>query len=727
MNAATICPLLKNFYRTNQIYTDTDLFFESCGDCTSSSSLVHIYNKFIAGLPSNNEEFVQQGELLRNEVSNNPDLIYNIMLDNVWPNFNYTHIPQFSSIASVAPILLANNIQSNYSGTVVAACYGDTLYICKKGIVLLNTLINIKSFCVVGSTNYIYYMNIDDEMFLYNVDTSEVERIYIPIQPVLEVTNKLVSCGILGTSLVKLQTTSNILITAQTTVYKFDFTAFAWIQIQSPQIFSQYTFTAIDVAGTALFVMTESGESSKGFISYPFGSNFQEISILTGQSLLQCAPTLLANNESGGLNLLCIALQQIRIYDIINQTLVTILSQPSGQLRSLDWGITYNNIVCATTTAIYNNNFYNSTDWIKIAHVLNPNLLPHFNLVASGSRAYYVDHLSDSDTSVVIKCVITQPEALSFIINLSHAQNLKIYLFDNGEIRCYEHESFDEFTIPLFISSTNDQTIPTITQMMRNEYVPILPTNSITVSANGLYILVLDTSLQRYRLYQNVINTSAIVRWQGLATEGDLRVLYEVGYCDKMPKNNLTGEFTNTFPDPRCLCFQPKELVAKLFNLSLLSTNPTQLQLLYSLVPCITKTCMRSKSTTSILSQYMNTEITCDKTINICTTVLDAGVGGSIEVGQANIESNCGTNAGKTPCSSTCPVGTACASNGYCALVCKVDSDCGTGYCKGGICEFENINSKASLSTWIIALIVVGIVILLVGISVAIFFARKHK
>lgn len=301
MDKADICNQLFGFYQSpfspdatnitanaQEIYGDTFLFFEKCDKCDENSSWAHIYNKFMAGLPTNNENFTQKRELLRNQIQDDPDLIYNQMLRTVWPNFDYVKIPQFASFAlhprNFIPVQdTFLDIQSNYEGNITASRdNNNSLWITQNSITLMKSLDNVACFCVVSGTNYIYYINIDGYLGLFNPLTNE---------NVIEIQTrsgakpmKMISCGILNTALVC--NFENI------ELCRYDFTNRYWVEIGGSGVtYSQVM--AIDTAGTTLIVQG----SSKCYISYPFGSYLRELPF-PHTNFYFCAPTLLLNNNN---------------------------------------------------------------------------------------------------------------------------------------------------------------------------------------------------------------------------------------------------------------------------------------------------------------------------------------------------------------------------------------------------------------------------------------------
>lgn len=342
------------------------------------------------------------------------------------------------------------------------------------------------------------------------------------------------------------------------------------------------------------------------------------------------------------------------------------------------------------------------------------------SMYLSNSALCYFSEWVPKDDGFRTRAVLAGEDALSFFLQWAIRRLQTVILLDNGEIRAYQGNPLNDRLS--FVSSTSDQTVSTHTLMSSNRFEIVLPRpNPVTVSKNGLYALI-QSDQGVFRLVQNVINGAPVVAWGTLLTQRltALRQAYVSNYCDQLPPSLLVDGMTNTYPDPRCLCYYPAELVAQMFNESLLLQNPAQYRLILGIAPCMNRVCINSKSEVSITSLYMRVEVVCPVTINVCTVALTIGGQGSLASDNVNVDNNCGSTAGKTPCASTCPVGTGCASDGFCALLCQSNADCGLETeCQNGLCERQTSSSGGNaLPIWAAVLIAAALIALIIGLSV---------
>jgi hypothetical protein len=756
----TECSVLKSFYedptqsgRENgvQIYGDVDMFFQSLGGCDINTPPEIIYNHYCI-TQSGNSVFKDGCAQYLNDsgAKDKPMLIYNKILDENYPDFNYTYISQFASFCT-HPSLGINtsspNVQSSFSGNITASITtSGTLLVALGGATELvaTSVTTAIQFTMANDTGLIYYIDNSGQTFGFVPQTGKstlLSTMAIPFSP-----QTMLASAIPGLGLAVLCSGD------LSNVYRFQFSTGTWtaIPITGGPFFAYNTQMAIDMVGDTLVfgANTGLGQPFKPFIVTSFASatSASLIGFLPSTaSFFGCSPLLLRNNNTGNLEILSIwqdinGLSSIKIGDIINAT-VTIIPQPILDDNKLDtvpilgiaWSNQRNQFTCFTK---YNGTFYcaiqpsSTNQWTKISFSIQTTHNAQGNLpvsvTVSNQMLFWSEYIPGA-AQYSIRVATFNADSLSFFFN-SLASLGFFYLLDNGELRCYESESLTAKL--LWCSSTNDQSSPSNTLINNGNYVLVTPQdNPLTISKNGLYGLSSDPKTKIVKLFQNAINTQQIVTWGGQDKLPALRNSYQLNYCSFLPKNQQTGTITDTFPDPRCLCYYPRELTASLFNVDLLSANPAQLKLVDSISPCLFGTCTASKGNGTITSSLMTQVVQCPTTINLCSTIIQLGQDSSINAGKGgiNIDNNCGGASGKTPCSSTCPVGMGCAKDNFCSLLCDNNSDCiGLGgNCSKGVCQL-NSSSSGGLPDWGIALIVIGVFLVLLGIALGIYYTRKR-
>ncbi len=744
------CDDLQQFYTdpTNsetengvQIYGDATLFFASQGGCGPSVPAEVVYNSF-CGTPSLVSTYKETCANLLNidNAKDNVNLIFNKIITQTYPSFGYTNIPQFASYA-YHPLnfsTLTPLIQSSFDGSTTASLGldGNLAIATSDNIELQSYISNVVAFCMANENGLIYYINLDGHTFTLNPITGTTQQ--ISLVPIVNLPIRMISAALpnIAMACISLDDLDNI--------YQFDFVTQQWNAMPLPATVVTFNLEmTIDFAGTTLiFGAATAGNSTKPYISYPFpSSNPIELNGLFGplNSFSSCAPFLIRNQTNDHLEMLSIWESStsgtfISVNDIISLT-SDIVVQPSDTddfSLGISWSPQGNQYICFTQ---YHGLFYSKvrptdiTDWILISTNVqtsnNLTSIPSLSLSIASQVIYWPEYIPSTMT-FAIRCATFNENPLSYFLNsLSNVGSF--YLLDNGEIRCYNNSNL---TSLVWVSSTSDQSIPSETLISNKSYVPILPdANPLTVSKNGLYALSFDIDTGLYELLQNVINGTEIMTWGGPTKEAPLRTAYKGNYCAFLPKNTQTGTITDTYPDPRCLCYNPRELTASLFNIDLLAANPAQLALVDSFSPCLFNSCTETRDTGTITASLMDEVIECPSTINLCSTIIQVGQDGAITAGTGgvNVDTNCGGTAGQTPCSSTCPIGTGCAKDGFCSLLCDSNADCtGAGQkCLKGVCE-SSTSSGESLPDWAIAVIVIGVVLLLIGIGFGIYYARKR-
>jgi hypothetical protein len=747
------CSQLQQFYTdpTNsgtedgvQIYGDASLFFVSQGGCDSTVPPEVVYNSF-CGTPSLDSNYKEscQNILATGGTKDSSNLIYHKIISNNYPEFGYTNIPQFASYA-YHPLDFNNlppPIQASFSGNVTASLGSNgTLAIAILGNIELSAVVtNVISFCMANQTGLLYYINSNGNTFSYNPLTGKSQQ--ISSEPIVNLPIRMISAALpnIAMAYISLSDLANI--------YQFDFPSNQWIAMPLPApVFSFNLEMSIDFAGTTLIfgASLTSTSSAKPYISSPFPTS-NPVPLLffipTANSFITCAPFLIRNQSTNNFEMLSIWQTTsigtfIAINDLTNLT-STVIVQPSATINpsiGISWSPQGNQIVCFTQ---FNGLFYSPvipttiSDWIMLSSSVqtstSPSIIGTLSITVTNQLIYWPEYIPSSQY-FALRCATFFANPLSYFLN-SLSNFGFFYLLDNGEIRCYASTSLTAGII--WISSTSDQNIPSATLLTNGSYVPILPNeNPLTISKNGLYALSFDINTGLFQLLQNVINGTDIVTWGGTANIASLRAAFQTNYCANLPQNMQTGTITNTYPDPQCLCYNPRKLTASLFNVDLLSSNPAQLLLVDSISPCLFGGCTETRGKGTITDTFMNTSVKCPSTINLCSTIIQLGQDGSINAGKGgvNIDTNCGGSAGQTPCSSTCPVGMACASDGFCSIVCETNAGCpGAGQkCLKGVCDSSAADEK-TLPDWAIALIVIGSVLLLILLAFGIYYARKKN
>jgi hypothetical protein len=722
------CDQLQKFYSdpTNtgtdsalQIYGDAALFFASQGGCSTSIPPEIVYNSY-CGTPSLNTNYKQSCTNLLNigGAKDSQDLIFNKIVQQNFPNFDYTTVRQFAGYAfpnlefSNAPPL----IQSSFSGAVVASLSKEssTLIVATSGKIQLQTLIsNVISFCMANENGLIYYVKTNGHTFTYNAIT-KVET-QISNTPMVNLPERMISCALPDISLACFS------LADKDNIYRFDFTTFDWGTVPLPAAIFRFNLDmAMDFAGTTLIfgaALTSSSDSEVYIVS----------------------PFLIRNQTNNG------HFQMLAVWDTISNTAIIIndltdLTDDSVKLPihtgepilGVFWGPQQNQYVCFVQ---YKGIYYSpirptvNSDWTQLStsiqSINSPASISSLSLALASQVIYWPEYIPATATFSIRYATFNANPLSYFLTGLSKLGFF--YLLDNGEIRCYDSKSITASVI--WTSSTNDQSVPSSTLLSNGGYVEVIAVdNPITVSNNGLYMVTFDSATGLFSLLQNVINGTEIVTWGASSKLPELRTSFKINYCANLPTNDKTGTITNTFPDPRCLCYYPRELTASLFDVDLLASNPAQLALIDSISPCLFGTCTQTRAAGTITSTLMDSVVKCPNAITLCSTIINIGQEGSINAGKGgvNVDTNCAGATGQTPCSSTCPVGMACAKNNFCSPICDTNADClGAGQkCLKGVCE-SSTDANEPLPDWAIVLIAIGAALVLIGIALAIYYTRR--
>jgi hypothetical protein len=723
----TICDNLATYYNNSggaPIYGDPTLFFQAQGGCNPVGDQALIFNRF-CGTPTSISAFLTDCNNLFITNQDNAGLVLNQILQQTWPDFGLTAVPQFASICGpldFSTIPYAGDLQSSFSGNVSAAVSGSgQLYTATTQSIQFHPAspINVQAFGIVGQTGLIYYLDATFIMHsfnaLTNVDTMLGSDALIPT-PVLMRANSI------GTSVFVLATSLG-----SVTIETFDVTTQSWqtpilTGANAPPKFA----LALDYIGSTMVV----GDTQNLFLNTGSGfqAKFQSLGVFRscGSIIVNGQLPVVMEDGSGD--------QLLYLCDLQQLTSVSIPLPPNPgapHFNFLDWNSQGFNWV----TSINNDGIWwcpqqptSSSDWIHLStqegggggtKVAIPTLRP---------IVYWITYIN-ATSKASIRCASTSPNPLAFFINTMTANGVVI-LLDNGEIRAYDSLGFQELR---WISTTNDQSLPSDTLIATNKYIQVQPNiNPITISLNGFYAL---SALQGQAiLLQNIINQPSMELWSALNTQRQAEAItngYPLNYCGNLPKDGQVGAFKNTFPDPRCLCYYPDELVAAMFNVDLLKSNPVQLKEMEAIAPCTSTTCTLERGLTSVTGYFMTDVVQCPSSIAICTTLLNIGTGGEIDTGVVSVSNNCGSaGTNGVPCSSTCPLGSACAKNNFCASICSVNSDClGAGEeCIDKVCQQpEKVPPSTGFPTWAIAIIVVVVVLGFVGIGLGVYYTRKNR
>lgn len=777
-------PTASQFWEGASVYGDQSLFFNAQGGCNvaDNNAKAITYNHY-CGTATSNSDYIERCTSLWQSVSGNSNLVFHKIVDNEWDNFNYTQIPNFSMWGSENRKFHFSNsifaLKKTFNGSVTLAY--SSLNQSGFFISLLNSTIvhliapGLPVICVAlcRQTGLVYYVTNDLHTYSYDPFLEKSKKLSTVAAPFTnlndDLPNIMYSSAMPGFLLIA---------TKQFTdkMYKYDFETNLWspVTLFIPNFSFSGAFASTLVGDVWLvglynnLIVNPNNISPEPFysvngsilISVPFP-------VVLPNVFTNCDETIYRNQDTGQYNaFMGWSTTNINLYNNLTELQVCELGpdtfnrvnviKPPAHADStyigMGWGGIGSNYVLfdavagcliSQTVPTFDNN------WTQLSSfVYNQNsITTGFAMFVGGNTVTWPQWGSDGDVSAPLTdnwwgikiasisqfvTLISNPtnpnlftESLSFFMNtLISLPGASFILLDNGEIRCYSSMNISSNTTCYWISSTSDQSVPSSTIITAKNYVQILFENALTVSANGLYILSFTPQTGKWLLMQNVINGSAIAAW---GSKGVLIPTYQDNYCNEMPTNANTAGIKNTFPDPRCLCYNPRELTASLFNVELLASNPAQLLLLDSTSPCLFKDCTQERGTDTITGIYMDDQVKCPSTITICSTILNVGQDGSISTGTGvNVDQNCGGTAGKTPCSSTCPVGMGCAKDGFCALSCVDNSECvGSGQtCNAGVCELAK-NSGTAIPDWAIALIVIVFVFLILGISLGVFYSRK--
>jgi hypothetical protein len=308
-----------------------------------------------------------------------------------------------------------------------------------------------------------------------------------------------------------------------------------------------------------------------------------------------------------------------------------------------------------------------------------------------------------------------RPDGKNDLMNVMHDGGRNVLMLDNGVLVS------DSYIVP-----SSDQKRSTTVLLQEGGYGTLTPSNSKVVSKNGKYIF--DTNDEFVR--QNLANSIgyAISCRDPESRKKACQDSYSGTYCN-----------SNADADPRCICFNNEELLARMFNVELLKQNPAQYNQLLVIAPCLSPECIQTRSENNIASVYMQDQ-ECPTSINICTNILNLGNDAKID-GNVVVSNNCGSfGSNKIPCSSTCPIGTTCSDNtGFCQTACSKDENCDInfqfcdlGNAAGGVCENlrnTDINvdtSSSGLSGLAIGLIV-SAAVLVVTVAILLWYFLVYK
>ncbi len=782
-------PTLNQLWEGTSIYSDQALFFQAVGGCNvigDNDQKAITYNHF-CGTAQMNSNYVASCTSLLQEIQGNVNLIFQNIVASEWDNFNYTQVPNFSMWGSedrkfhksntIFPLkkTFDNSVTLAYSssddsGAFYVSLFGATI------VQRIPPLLPVICVALCRQTGFIYYVTNDLQTHSYDPFTNRSTQLSTVAAPFTNLNNDLpnvmYSSGMPGFLLIA---------TKQFTdkMYKYNFTTNLWspvtLFIPNYNFSGAFASTLVgDVWMVGIYnslILDPKNISPEPFysvnggplISVPFPVVFPNV-------FTNCDETIYRNQDTGQYNaLIGWSTTNINLYNNVTSIQVcelgpdtfvrTNIPLPPTAIDStfigIGWGgIGSNYVVFDAVKGCFVSQSTPSfaTAWTQVSNfVYNDNMvLTGFAMYVGGNTVHWPQWGSDGDVSaplsknwwgiklasisqfIQLPLQPTNPnifaESLSFFMNtLISLPGASFILLNNGEIRCYSSISgIGSGTVCYWISGTSDQSVPSSTLIAAQEFVQILFVNSLTVSSNGLYILSFNRSTGEWLLMQNVINGTAIAQW---GSKDELLITYQDNYCNEMPKNAETNKIKDTFPDPRCLCYNPRQLTASLFNVELLATNPAQLLLLDSTSPCLFKDCTEERGIGTITGIYMDEQVKCPSQITICSTILNVGQDGSISTGtEIIVDQNCGGTSGKTPCSATCPVGMGCATDGFCALSCLENSECigGGKTCNGGVCEVvTKTGSGLAIPDWAIAVIVIVLVFLIMGISLGVFYSRK--
>lgn len=718
-----------------QIYGDVNLFFQGC----SSRTFSQIYNDY-CGIPSVNNDLTTKCASLLSTVQNSDTLLFNKILASLWQDWGSRSIPQFASVCANSTAL--TTLRASLDNTLVAGILNVTGSPPNKRLAttrLGGSVLNIENSSDTTGEVYATAVSSDSrEIFfltsagLFRMSASGVTTRIGNVPPGnLDFIHQM--CVSANGEVIFVSTNLQF-------IYKFNYSNGDWDGLSWPEPIgfgvSQMATTSTGnylVVGIIYFGVT------LRCIPYVWNASSNSwMNLLTEfTSNTQGYPNAMSNFISGNTLFININAAGLYLYNLLTGE-KTLLPAPGGQYPYIIGCAMGGGILSvfvqgiAGVTGVYVSRGIPSVigDWTHISTSVQqfvgaPTIsFQQITMTASSQYVFWNEYIPTTNRYQVRCAATTTSNALSLFVS-PLAQSAYTVLLNNGEIRCYTDNTLQTL---LFVSSTNDQTVTSSSLIASNNYTLVEPLlNPVTMSPNGLYALVCEPN--NYVLLQNVINGPQIVLWAAPVPQRqtNLTLAYPQNYCSAMPTNSRVQSFDNTFPDPRCLCWDPDFLVQQMFNVELLKQNPVQYQLMLAIAPCLDNTCVQERSKVSVTGFYMNSQIQCPAEINICTTALTLQGEAAIASGEVNVDNNCGTTAGQTPCSATCPVGTGCASNNFCSPLCTSNADCSTSQtCQGGICELIKKQSSTAIPVWAIVLIVlVLLALLIVGIVLGLRSKKK--
>jgi hypothetical protein len=314
-----------------------------------------------------------------------------------------------------------------------------------------------------------------------------------------------------------------------------------------------------------------------------------------------------------------------------------------------------------------------------------------------------------TDSRTVFGYMVDNAISLPHALSNASKSNKAVLLLDNGEVHVYDDVDLNRL---IYISNTNDNSVQSNSQLERKHYQQVDLQEEYTTSQNGLYAI--QRSQDDYSLLENVINSRTMQLY--CAQDPVLQTNCYDSYANSYCKNNGVN-------DSRCICFNPEEILTRLFDVKQLKRSPEQYQQLIRIAPCLWPECRKLAldPDIGITNHYAANVVDCDQPISICSNVVN--VTGSLSAKIVTV--NCGQDDQPIPCSEGCPMGLTChPETQICQPTCQIDSDCGPDQsCSKGVC------GKRSNRWQTIAIIGGGVIftiILIIG-SIIIHKYRKKK